>query len=99
MRRHLGIRGHSVSHKPLLRARKSLTGMEQPGAFQCMLLRAFELPKMDRDVFLLKQVHGHSPAKIAAILGISVETVLARLETARHAIGRFDNSGAIERAR
>lgn len=88
-----------MSHKPLLRARKSLSGMEQPGAFQCMLLRAFELPRVERDVYLLKEVQGHNPAEIAAILGIGVETVQARLKRARRTIGRFESSDAMERAR
>ncbi len=85
-----------MTHKPTLRARKPLSGMEQPGAFQCMLLRAFELPQAYRDVYLLKEVQGHSPAEIAAILRISVDTVHARLKRARRTIGRFDNSGAME---
>ena len=97
MRHHTGIRG-TVTHKPMLRARKPLSGMEQPGAFQCMLLRAFELPKPYRDVYLLKEVQGHSLAEIAAILGISVDTVHARLKRARRTIGRFDNSAVVEHA-
>ena len=88
-----------MTHKPTLRARKALPGIEQPGAFQCMLLRAFELPKAYRDVYLLKEVQGHSLTDIAAILGISLDTVHARLKRARRTIGRLDNSAAMEHAR
>jgi DNA-directed RNA polymerase specialized sigma24 family protein len=62
-------------------------GLEKPGAFQCMMLRAFELPKAYRDVFLLKEVQGHALAEIAAILGISTDTALARLKRARREMG------------
>ena len=87
-----------MHHKPTLRARKPWSGMEPPGAFQCMLLRAFELPQVYRDAYLLKEVQGHSHEEIAAILGISVNAVHARLKRARRTIGRFDNSGAMEHA-
>ena len=86
----------SVTHKSPLRTRKPVEGMEEPGAFQCILLRAFELPKAYRDVFLLKEIQGHNLVEIAAILGISTDTVLARLQRARRVIGRFDASGAME---
>lgn len=72
--------------------------MDEPGAFQCILLRAFELPKAYRDVFLLKEIQGHSLIEIAAILGISIDRALARLKRARRAIGRFDRSDAMEPA-
>ena len=39
---------------------KTWLGLEQPGAFQCAILRAFELPKGYRDVFLLKEIQGHT---------------------------------------
>ena len=63
-----------------------------------MLLRAFELPKAYREVYLLKEVQGHNLGDIAATLGISVDTVRARLERDRPTIGRLDNSGAMEQA-
>ena len=36
------------------RTRRPVSGFEQPGAFQCTILRALELPKAHREVFLLK---------------------------------------------
>lgn len=87
-----------MTHKPLLRTRHPLPGLEKPGAFQCLLLRAFELPKAYRDAYLLKEVQGCSHDEIAAILGISVDAVHARLKRAHRAIGRLDNSGAMEHA-
>jgi len=62
-------------------------------------LRALELPKAYRDVFLLKEIQGHSLAEIAAILGISIDTALVRLGRARRAIGHLDDSDAREHAR
>jgi RNA polymerase sigma factor (sigma-70 family) len=61
--------------------------LDLPGAFQCTILRALELPKPHRDVFLLKDIQGHTLQEIAAILGISIETARVRLERARHEIG------------
>ena len=77
--------------------RKPGSGLERPGAFQCTLLRAFELPKAYRDVFLLKEIQGHTLAEIAAILGISIDTALVRLKRARREIGHWDDSDAMER--
>src|ERR1700692_1533766 len=58
-------------------------GMERPGTFQLTLLRAFGLSKAYRDVFLLKEIQGHTLAEIAAILGISIDTALVRWQRAR----------------
>lgn len=69
-----------------------------PGAFQCTILRALELPKPHRDVFLLKDIQGHTLQEIAAILGISLETAQVRLERARHEIGYPADPGARARA-
>jgi DNA-directed RNA polymerase specialized sigma24 family protein len=71
---------------------------EQPGNFQLTLLRAFGLSKPYRDVFLLKEIQGHTLAEIAAILGISIDTALVRLKRARREIGHWDDSDAIEGA-
>ena len=62
-------------------------GLDLPGAFQCTILRALELPKPHRDVFLLKDIQGHTLQEIAAILGISIATARMRLERARYEIG------------
>jgi DNA-directed RNA polymerase specialized sigma24 family protein len=78
--------------------RKPDRRMEPPGVFQRTLLRAFGLPKRYRDVFLLKEIQGHSLAEIAVILGISIDTALVRLKHARREIGHLDNSDAIEGA-
>jgi DNA-directed RNA polymerase specialized sigma24 family protein len=72
--------------------------MEQPGSFQLTLLRAFGLSKGYREVFLMKEIQGHTPAEIAAILGISIDTALVRLKRARREIGHWDDSDAIEGA-
>jgi DNA-directed RNA polymerase specialized sigma24 family protein len=72
---------------------------EEPGAFQCLLLRALQLPRAYREVLLLNEIQGHSISEIAAILGIHVDTALARLERARREIGDWKNSGNAERGK
>lgn len=62
------------------------------------VLWAFQLPRSYREVFLLKEIQGYTFAEIAAILGIRVETALARLECARREIGRVEDSVAMEPA-
>jgi RNA polymerase sigma factor (sigma-70 family) len=96
MRASHAIRGRSVPH-PSPAARRA-SAQEQPGAFQLTLLRALELPKGDREVFLLKEIHGHTLAEIAAILGISTETAIARWKRARRELVHLGDSGATERA-
>lgn len=81
-----------------LQARKPVPGMEKPGAFQCSILKALELPKAYRDVFLLKVIQGHTFSEIAAILGISIDTAMVRLQRARREIGHLGDSDAMERA-
>jgi len=87
-----------VSYQFALRARRSVPDTEKPGAFQCLLLRAFELPKAYRDVFLLREIQGHTLGEIAAILEISPRTAVVRLKRARRALGHFDISVAAEHA-
>lgn len=84
-----------MHHSPL-QARKSPSVQEEPGAFQRLLLRALELPKTYRDVLLLKEIQRHTLAEIAAILGISIDTALARLKRARREIGHLGDSDAME---
>lgn len=86
-----------MTHNAPQRARKSASAAEEPGSFQRMILRASELPKTYRDVLLLKEIHGHTLAEIAAILGISIDTALLRLERARREIGHLGDSDAMER--
>jgi DNA-directed RNA polymerase specialized sigma24 family protein len=73
--------------------------MEEPGAFQRLLLRAFQLPKPDREVFLLGEIQGHSVSEIAEILSINVATAHARLQRARREIEEIGNAELGERAR
>lgn len=76
--------------------RKLVSRMAVPGAFQCMLLKAFELSRPYRDVFLLKEMQGHSLAEISSILGISIDAVSIRLKRAHRAIGPLGDSDAVE---
>jgi DNA-directed RNA polymerase specialized sigma24 family protein len=78
-------------------ARETLSPMDGPGTFQCLLLRALELRKIYRDVFLLRDLQGHPIPEIAAQLGISVETARARLKRARREVGFLQSSGHAER--
>jgi DNA-directed RNA polymerase specialized sigma24 family protein len=79
-------------------AKKSASRWEQPGAFQCAILRALELPQHHRDVFFLKEIQGHSLTETAAILGITAETARVRLKRAHRAIGQLGDSVATGRA-
>jgi DNA-directed RNA polymerase specialized sigma24 family protein len=87
-----------MTHACSLRRRKPVSGFEQPGAFQCTILRALELPKAHREVFLLKDIQGHKLTEIAAILGISIDAARARLNRARREIGHLGDSDAMGRA-
>jgi DNA-directed RNA polymerase specialized sigma24 family protein len=87
-----------LPHASLAEDAKISSGLERPGIFQLTLLRAFGLSKAYRDVFLLKEIQGHTLAEIAAILGISIDTALVRWQRARREIGHWDDSGATEGA-
>ncbi len=91
-------RVRSVTHAPALRARKATAGFDLPGVFQCTILRALELPRTHREVFLLGDIQGHTLQEIAGILGISLETARLRLERARREIGQLADSDAGGRA-
>ena len=95
MRENHAIRGRAVTHHPP-HGRRSTVGLEKPGAFQLTLLRALELPKAYREVFLLKEIQGYTLAEIAAILGISMETVLVRWKHARREFMHLGDSGTME---
>ena len=90
------IRGRARTHIAVTAVRKHGSELDRPGAFQGTILRAFELRKEYRDVFLLKEVQGYTLAEIAAILGISIDTALARLKSAHREIGHRDDSVAME---
>src|SRR5579864_3105844 len=66
--------------------RKMASNLQEPGAFQHALLRALQLRRNYREVFLLKEIQGHSLAEIAAILGISLQTAQTRLTLAHREI-------------
>ena len=99
MKQTLRIRGRSLVHRLPLETRRVLSHVEEPGSFQCLLLRALQLPRVHREVFLLKEIQGHTTREIAAILGITVETALLRLKRARREIGDWKNSGNAERGK
>jgi len=73
-----------------LHASKGASRWERPGAFQCAILRALELPQLHRDVFFLRDIQGHSLTEIAAILGITVDTARVRLKRARRALDHYE---------
>jgi hypothetical protein len=74
----------------------AVSAIDQPGAFQCMLLRAIDLQKTDRDVFLLKEVQGHTLAEISAILGIRSDEAVVRLKRACREMDPVGNADAVE---
>ena len=80
------------------RATRTVSGLDQPGAFQCTILRALELPAAHRDVFLLREIQGHTLQEIAGILGITLETARGRLMRARREMGRVCDSDTTGRA-
>ena len=82
-----------------LRSRRAVAGFDRSGAFQGTILRALELPMDHGEVFLLKDIQGHTLTEIAAILGISIETALVRLKHARREIGHLGDSDATGHAR
>ncbi len=77
--------------------RKTAPGLQEPGAFQRALLRAFQLRPAYRDVFLLKEIQGHSLSEVAAILGINLRTAHVRLTQAHREISLEGYKGAMER--
>lgn len=79
-------------HSSAPQTQRVVSGMDQPGVFQCLVLRACNLQKADRDVFLLKEIKGRSLAEIAAILGISSDDASKRLRRARREVGPVGGS-------
>ncbi len=78
---------------------RAVAGMRQPGAFQRALLRAFELPKAYRDVFVLTDIQGYTLPEIASMLRISTGTARARLKRARREVGSVEDHADMERTR
>jgi DNA-directed RNA polymerase specialized sigma24 family protein len=95
VRRRFGMR-QPLAHSAIAHDRGPASAMDKPGAFQCTILRAFELPQGYRDVFLLKEIQGYTLAEIAAILGITIDTALARWKAARCEVGHPGDSVAME---
>jgi DNA-directed RNA polymerase specialized sigma24 family protein len=91
------IRSRSGKQHSAPRVHKSAS-YEQPGAFQLTFLRALELPKISREIFLLKEIQGYTFAEIAAILGISIDAACARWDRARREFVHLGDSDAMERA-
>jgi len=92
-------RDRLVASKSPVQHRKTVSGLQEPGAFQRALLRALQLRRTYREVFLLKEIQGHSVAEIAAILGISIQTVQSRLTRAHREISLEGYLGVREHAR
>jgi DNA-directed RNA polymerase specialized sigma24 family protein len=93
------VRGDSLTQHSLPPSRRVVDGMREPGAFQLSLLRAFQLPKAYRDVFVLTDIQGYTLRESASILRISTGAALARLKRARREIGSVEDYADIERAR
>ncbi|MED5543958.1 MAG: RNA polymerase sigma factor [Pseudomonadota bacterium] len=70
----------SFSPEPLLNARDELRRLESAIA---------QLPERQRRALLLRRVHGHSRAEIAAIMDISVSTVETHLTRALSGLARI----------
>lgn len=94
MRSNTTARKLPMTQASVPRARKPVLGFDRPGAFQCTILKALDLPRPHREVFLLKEIQGRTLTEIAAILGISIETAQARLRRARREIGHVEDSDA-----
>jgi DNA-directed RNA polymerase specialized sigma24 family protein len=96
MRTDQTVRSHSTTGRSYPQHRRIASRLDQPGVFQCTILRALELRKEYRDVFLLKEIQGYTLAEVATILGIGVDTVLARWKRARRDLGGVPGSDALE---
>jgi DNA-directed RNA polymerase specialized sigma24 family protein len=85
-------RARSTRHISGEPARNHVSRLDQPGAFQQLVFRAFALRDGYREVFLLKEIRGHSLAEIAAMLGISIDTARAWWQSARREIDHLGDS-------
>jgi RNA polymerase sigma factor (sigma-70 family) len=83
-----GMIRHGEASKPV--PHRPTTGganAEPAQLFQLVMLRALLLPPRCRDVFVLKEIHGYTPAEIAAALGISTTDVNRHLRKAMREVG------------
>ena len=55
--------------------------------FQALVMRALQLRRIYREVFILRDIKGYSPEETAAILGIDLDSVARRLVRARVQLG------------
>ncbi|HZQ95148.1 MAG TPA: sigma-70 family RNA polymerase sigma factor [Candidatus Sulfotelmatobacter sp.] len=55
--------------------------------FQLTMLHALLLPPRCRDVYVLKEIHGYTPAEIANALGLSTTEVKRHLRRAYREMG------------
>ena len=80
---------HGDTSKPVpLQPASGGANTEPAQLFQLTMLRALLLPPRCRDVFVLKEVHGYSPAEIAIALGISTTDVKRHLRKAMREVGK-----------
>ena len=62
--------------------------------FQALVMQALQLRRTYREVFILCDIRGYNMAETAAILGISEDSVMRRLERARSEMGFDGEDGA-----
>ena len=62
--------------------------------FQALVMQALQLRRSYREVFILSDIRGYSPAETAGILGISEDSVMRRLVRARSEMGFHGEDGA-----
>ena len=63
-------------------------------SFQALVMRALQLRRIYREVFILCDIRGYSAAETATILGISEDSALRRLARARNEMGLHGDDGA-----
>jgi hypothetical protein len=83
------IRGRCLIQSARLSPGNSISDVEESGNFQRVLLQALELRQPYREVFLLRDIQGHTLSEAACILGVSRDTAVARLKQARHELQWF----------
>jgi RNA polymerase sigma factor (sigma-70 family) len=89
MNSNIEIRSRSFTQSARPRPGQTISDMEKWGNFQRVLLHAFELRQLYREVFLLRDIQGHTLSEVASILGVSRDTAAARLKQARRELQRF----------
>jgi DNA-directed RNA polymerase specialized sigma24 family protein len=62
--------------------------------FQALVMKALQLRRAFREVFILCDIRGYSAGETATILGISEDSVMRRLEKARDEMGLAGEDGA-----